>query len=140
MARKRSLKKLLEILHKQVPLLVERYGVEKLEVFGSHVRQEQTKDSDLDVLVTSKEAPSLLTFIALENYLSDLLGVKVDLVTQDSLKPKISQRVLNEAITLEPITKQHLRGLRGSLKGKGILKALVEERRKDREREDSKIG
>jgi predicted nucleotidyltransferase len=61
-------------------MLAERYSVEKLEVFGSYVRDEQKKDSDLDVLVTFKEAPSLLTFIAIENYLSDLLGIKVDLV------------------------------------------------------------
>jgi predicted nucleotidyltransferase len=74
------LKTILEILHQQVPMLAERYSVEKLEVFGSYVRDEQKKDSDLDVLVTFKEAPSLLTFIAIENYLSDLLGIKVDLV------------------------------------------------------------
>jgi AbrB family looped-hinge helix DNA binding protein len=40
-----------------------------------------------------------------------------------------------DSITLKPITEQHLRSLRGSLKGKGLLKALIEERRKDRERE-----
>jgi len=44
------------------------------------------------------------------------------------------------SITLKPITEQLVRRLRGSLKGKGLLKALIEERRKDREREDSKIG
>lgn len=79
-------------------MLAERYNVEKLEVFGSYVRDEQNKDSDLDILVTFKEAPSLLTFIAIENYLSDLLKVKVDLVMKDSLKPKIGQQILREAI------------------------------------------
>ena len=98
MARKRSLDIFLEILRQQVPLLAERYGVEKLEVFGSYVRAEQKKDSDLDVLVTFKEAPSLLTFLAIENYLSDLLGVKVDLVMKESLKPKIGEQILREAI------------------------------------------
>ena len=98
MARKRSLESLLKILHQQIPILAERYSVEKLEVFGSYVRDEQKADSDLDVLVTFIEAPSLLTFIAIENYLSDLLGVKVDLVMKDSLKPKIGQHILREAI------------------------------------------
>jgi predicted nucleotidyltransferase len=98
MARARSLKKMLEILHQQIPMLAERYGVEKLEVFGSYVRDAQKKGSDLDVLVTFRKAPSLLTFIAIENYLSDLLGVKVDLVMKDSLKPKIGQQILREAI------------------------------------------
>jgi len=98
MARRRSLKKILEILHQQIPILAERYSVEKLEVFGSYVRDEQKADSDLDVLVTFTEAPSLLTFIAIENYLSDLLGVKVDLVMKDSLKQKIGEHILREAI------------------------------------------
>ena len=98
MARTRSLKKMLEILHQQIPMLAERYSIEKLEVFGSYVRDEQRQDSDLDVLVTFKEAPSLLTFIAIENYLSDLLGVKVDLVMKDSLKPAIGKRILKEAV------------------------------------------
>jgi uncharacterized protein len=98
MARKRSLEKILEILRQQIPMLAERYDVETLEVFGSYVRSEQKKDSDLDVLVTFKEDPSLLTYIAIENYLSDLLGIKVDLVMKDSLKPKIGQQILREAI------------------------------------------
>jgi len=100
MARRRSLKKILEILHQQIPMLAERYSVEKLEVFGSYVRSEQNKDSDLDVLVTFTKAPSLLTFIAIENYLSDLLGIKVDLVMKDSLKPKIGERILREVISV----------------------------------------
>ncbi len=94
----RSLEKILEILRQQIPMLAERYSVEKLEVFGSYVRSEQKKDSDLDILITFREAPSLLTFIAIENYLSDMLGIKVDLVMKDSLKPKIGQRILREAI------------------------------------------
>ena len=79
-------------------MLTERYSVETLEVFGSYVRSEQRQDSDLDILVTFREVPSLLTFIALENDLSDLLSVKVDLVMKDSLKPKIGGQILREAI------------------------------------------
>jgi uncharacterized protein len=98
MARTPSLEKILEVLRQQIPMLTDRYNVEKLEIFGSYVRSEQKKDSDLDVLVTFKEDPSLLTYIAIENYLSDLLGIKVDLVMKDSLKPKIGQQILREAI------------------------------------------
>jgi uncharacterized protein len=93
-----SLEKILEILRQQIPMLAERYSVETMEIFGSYVRSEQKKDSDLDVLVTFKEDPSLLTYIAIENYLSDLLGIKVDLVMKDSLKPKIGQQILREAV------------------------------------------
>ena len=98
MARKRSLESLLKELRQQLPILAERYGVETLEVFGSYVRAEQKANSDLDILVTFQEAPSLLTFIAIENYLSDELGVKVDLVMKDSLKPAIGKVILNEAM------------------------------------------
>ena len=80
------------------PLLADRYKVQSLGIFGSYIRQEQHPDSDLDVLVTFSETPSLLKFIALENYLSDLLGVKVDLVMQDALKPNIGPYILREVI------------------------------------------
>jgi len=98
MTSKHSLETLLQTLRQQLPTLAERYGVETLEVFGSYVRAEQKDDSDLDVLVTFQEAPSLLTFISIENYLSDELGVKVDLVMKDSLKPAIGKVILSEAM------------------------------------------
>jgi uncharacterized protein len=94
------LAKILDTLRLQIPMLAERYSVETLEVFGSYVRSEQKQDSDLDILVTFKEVPSLLTYIAIENHLSDLLGVKVDLVMKDSLKPKIGKQISREAISV----------------------------------------
>jgi predicted nucleotidyltransferase len=100
MAQKRSLSSLLDLLRQQKAILAERYGVESLEVFGSYVRGEQKMGSDLDVLVTFHEAPSLLTFIKIENYLSDTLGVKVDLVMKDTLKPAIGKNILREAVTV----------------------------------------
>jgi len=98
MAHKRSLESLLKDLRQQLSTLAERYGVETLVVFGSYVRDEQKEDSDRDLLVTFREEPSLLTFIAIENYLSDALGVKVDLVMKDSLKPAIGNVILKEAL------------------------------------------
>lgn len=90
----------LHTLNQQLPTLSERYNVQTLGVFGSYIRQEQRPGSDLDILVTFTETPSLLKFLALENYLTDLLGVKVDLVMQDALKPAIGQRILQEVVTL----------------------------------------
>ena len=78
----------------------ERYKVSELGIFGSYVRQEQTENSDLDLLVEFSETPSLLKFINLENYLSDNLGVKVDLVHKKGLKPRIGERILAEVIYL----------------------------------------
>jgi uncharacterized protein len=96
----RSLMTFLTVLRQQKQTLAERYGVESLEVFGSYVRGEQKADSDLDVLVTFREEPSLLTFIRIENDLSDALGVKVDLVMKDSLKPTIGENILREAVAV----------------------------------------
>jgi hypothetical protein len=80
--------------------LQERYKVRQLGIFGSYVRQEQTEASDVDVLVEFFETPSLLKFVSLENYLSDNLGVKVDLVHKTGLKPRIGERILAEVIYL----------------------------------------
>ena len=81
-------------------LLQERYKVRELGVFGSYVRQEQTEASDVDVLVEFSETPSLLKFVNLENYLSDSLGIKVDLVHKSGLKPRIGERILAEVVYL----------------------------------------
>ena len=58
------------------------------------------KKSDLDVLVSFSETIDLFTFVELENYLSDILGVKVDLVMKDALKPRLKERILSEAVYL----------------------------------------
>jgi predicted nucleotidyltransferase len=64
------------------------------------VRNEQKKGSDLDVLVEFDEPPSLLRFLQLEPYLSDLLGVRVDLVIKDVLKPAIGRRILSGVVSV----------------------------------------
>jgi len=60
----------------------------KVGIFGSFARGDNKKGSDIDILVEFKESPSLLTLIKLENDLSEILGVKVDLVTIGALKNK----------------------------------------------------
>ena len=100
MKTKTELSSLISILRQNLPLLGERYQIESLGVFGSYVRNAQRPDSDLDLLVTFRKPPSLLQFIDLENYLSDLLGIKVDLVMKDTLKPRIGSRVLKEVVSL----------------------------------------
>ncbi|GJM41653.1 MAG: nucleotidyltransferase [Ardenticatenaceae bacterium] len=84
-----------------LPELKQRYGVKNLWLFGSYVRSEEHKISDLDVLVTfSNSNLSLIEFIQLEQELSSLLGVLVDLVEKETLKPGIGQRVLQEALPI----------------------------------------
>jgi predicted nucleotidyltransferase len=94
----RSFEDYRSLLKERLPELKERWHVHSLELFGSRVRNEARPDSDLDVLVTFDVTPSLFRFIALENYLTDSLGVKVDLVMRSALKPRIGQRILAEAV------------------------------------------
>ena len=96
----RTLEEIKQWLVQNKSLLQERYRVRELGVFGSYVRQEQTESSDVDVLVEFSETPSLLKFVNLENYLSDNLGVKVDLVHKSGLKPRIGERILEEVVYL----------------------------------------
>jgi len=90
----------IEELRQYMPELEQRYKVKTLGIFGSYIRGEQHKGSDLDLLVEFYDPPSLLKFIEMENYLSDLLGVKADLVMKDALKPAIGKRVLNEVVAI----------------------------------------
>lgn len=93
-----NLQEIRQSLRQLLPVITQRYQVKSLGVFGSFVRQEQRANSDLDLLVTFVEPPSLLRFIELENYLSDQLGVHVDLVMQDALKPAIGGQILQEVV------------------------------------------
>ena len=64
------------------------------------MKQTNNSKSDLDILITFTENPSLLQFIRLENLLSERLGVKVDLVMKDSIKPKLRKSILTNTISI----------------------------------------
>ena len=76
--------------------LKKRFRVKTIGVFGSYVRGEQKRQSDVDVLVEFEEPVGLFEFMDLEMYLTDLLGVKVDLVSKKALKPHIGEHILKE--------------------------------------------
>ena len=85
-------------LRRNLPGIRARYHVASLGLFGSYVRGEARIRSDLDVLVEYDQAPSFFEFIDLEERLSSLLGVKVDLVMKRALKPRIGERILAEVV------------------------------------------
>ena len=97
MKTKKRLKAQLEALK---PLLKEKFEVETIGFFGSFSRGEQTKKSDVDVLVVfSKDAHvGFFRFLELEEFLSRKLAVRVDLVTKDALKPILKERILKETV------------------------------------------
>lgn len=98
----KSVQEIKEILKKHKGELVEKYKIKEIGIFGSYVRGGQKKKSDLDVLVEFEEDAriSLLDFIGLQNLLTDLLGVKVDLVEKKCLKPYIGKHILEEVVYL----------------------------------------
>jgi predicted nucleotidyltransferase len=73
------------------------FGVKELGIFGSFARDEQNKNSDVDVLV-ELEKNTFDSYMSLLFYLEELFGRKVDLATKDSIKPMIRNRVLREAV------------------------------------------
>ncbi len=91
------------ILRERVPELRERYGVESLGIFGSYVRGEQSEDSDLDLLVEYKRPMGLFKFASLRRYISEILGVDVDLVPRGALKKSIGQNILREVVPVWPV-------------------------------------
>ena len=84
------------ILMEKKPFLVKKYKIKDIGIFGSYVRGEETKRSDVDLLIEFRESPGFLEFMEIENFLSDTLGIKVDLVMKSALKPRIGQHILNE--------------------------------------------
>jgi predicted nucleotidyltransferase len=97
-----SLQKIRNQLKALTPLLKKDFAVESIELFGSYVRGEQNEKSDLDVLVTFSEPNDvdLLKFIELRLLLKDALGIEVDLIEKDTIKPRLRKRILQEAIPI----------------------------------------
>jgi len=93
-----TLEKIKSILAGRKKDLTDRFKVKEIGIFGSYVRGEQKKKSDIDVLVEFREPIGLFQFLDLEEYLTDLIGTKVDLVSKKALKPYIGARILKEAI------------------------------------------
>lgn len=78
--------------------LRERYSVKSISIFGSYARGEQKPKSDLDLLVELDEPIGLFGLMDLEDHIGRLVGLKVDLVTKNSLKPFVKKDILREAV------------------------------------------
>ncbi|WP_340820656.1 nucleotidyltransferase family protein [Methanolobus sp. WCC4] len=76
--------------------LCRKNDIVSLGLFGSFSRGEQTGNSDIDLLVTFSKGKSLIDHIRIENEFEDLLGTKIDMVTEKALSPYISPMVKNE--------------------------------------------
>ncbi len=89
------------ILQERMPVLEREYGVASLALFGSYVRGEEREDSDLDVLVDLNRPMGMLGFIALGDYLSELVGKRVDLTTTRSASEyRSGKKLIQEAVLI----------------------------------------
>lgn len=97
-----ELKIILEKLNTIKPQLERDFNITQIGIFGSYVRNEQTQDSDVDILIEYDRTKrmSLLKLARLENFLSNLLNKKVDIVTKKALKPIINEYVQKEIVYL----------------------------------------
>ena len=95
---KKSLDEIKEIIKKHKDELKEKYSVKEIGIFGSFVRGEAKEDSDVDILVEFEKPIGFFKFLELEEYLSNLIGREVDLVSKKALKPHIGKHILEEVI------------------------------------------
>ena len=94
----KTLENITSIIKEQKPLLRSRFNVKEIGIFCSFVRGEQEETSDLDLLVELEEPIGLIKYVALQNYLSDRTGERVDLVLKSALKPRAGERILREVV------------------------------------------
>ncbi len=96
----RSKDTILNLLKKHRAEFERTFGVERIALFGSHVRNDHRPDSDIDILVSFKR-PTFDHYMDLKFRLESLFGSTVDLVLEDSLKPRLRQHILSEAVHAE---------------------------------------
>jgi predicted nucleotidyltransferase len=78
--------------------LRDKYKILEIGIFGSYIRGQQKRKSDIDMLVRFDEPVSLLQWVSAENYLSDLLKIKVDMVPKEDVRPELKKRILKEVV------------------------------------------
>lgn len=94
----KTLEEIKKILDSHRQELKDKYKVKNIGIFGSYVRGEHRAKSDLDVLVEYDNPVSLLQIVALENHLTALLGVKVDLVPRKNIRKELKKSILKEMV------------------------------------------
>ncbi len=95
---KKNIKEVKKIIAANKEELKEKFGVKRIGIFGSYARGEQTKKSDLDVLVELSRPIGLFGLMDLQDYIRRRVGMKVDLVPREGLKPIIKKEILREVV------------------------------------------
>jgi len=87
-----------KIIRDHKTLLRDRYHINRIGVFGSYARGDTHSGSDVDVLVEFSEPISLIQLVSLENYLTDIVGLKVDVVPKDDIRKELKDTILKDAV------------------------------------------
>ncbi|MCX6343888.1 MAG: nucleotidyltransferase family protein [Armatimonadetes bacterium] len=95
-----DIKQLLESKREEILRIANEHGAHNIRIFGSVARGEASDTSDVDFLVEFEPGTSLLTHASLVVALEDLLGRKVDVAPEKTLKERIRARVISEALPL----------------------------------------
>ena len=95
-----NFRKIVEKLRRRKGQLIRKYNLSEIGLFGSFVRGDQKKDSDLDVLVEFKETPDLFRFLELEGDLEHYLKLKVDLVRKKAIREELRRNILSEVVPI----------------------------------------
>jgi predicted nucleotidyltransferase len=94
----KTIREIKDLLSKHKRELRKKYKVKEIGIFGSYVREEPKEESDIDILIDFTEAVDFFEFLELEDYLCQILDLKVDLVMKRALKPNLGRRILSEVI------------------------------------------
>ena len=95
---KTDLHSLVNTLRRHRKELEDRFGVKHISIFGSFVREEQTENSDVDILISFKKTPTLIELVELKEYLENLIGLKVDLITEKGISPYVRPYIEREKV------------------------------------------
>jgi predicted nucleotidyltransferase len=93
----KSISEIKLLLQSNKQYLIKKYNLKSLALFGSFARNEATENSDIDILVEF-DRPIGLDFVLLADELEEILGVKVDLVTPDAIKPKMFEYIKRDLL------------------------------------------
>ncbi len=94
----KTLEEIKEILNNNKEILRKKYKVKEIGIFGSYVRGEQRKKSDVDILVEFEEPVSLLKLVSVENFLKEIVGMKVEVIPKKDIRSELKEKILKEVV------------------------------------------
>jgi uncharacterized protein len=96
----KNLSEIQSIVRVHVGELHQRFGIVSLAVFGSVARGEAKEESDVDILAVFDRSIGLLALCSAENYLIELLGIDVDLIPREDVRPELRDQIYSEAVAI----------------------------------------